>query len=59
MELITSERKGRSIVLRTTDYFADYFGLSRDVAAMKRELRKILGMAAIEEKEEKQFPTSS
>jgi hypothetical protein len=28
--------------LRTTDYFADYFGLSHDIPTMKRELKKIL-----------------
>lgn len=42
MGLIASERKGRSAVLKTTDYFADYFGLSHDIQTMKRELRKIL-----------------
>ncbi|MBS7616673.1 SMC-Scp complex subunit ScpB [Candidatus Bathyarchaeota archaeon] len=42
MGLIALERKGRSSVLRTTDYFADYFGLSHDLQTMKRELRKIL-----------------
>ncbi|MBS7646828.1 MAG: SMC-Scp complex subunit ScpB [Candidatus Bathyarchaeia archaeon] len=42
MGLIASERKGRSLVLKTTDYFADYFGLSHDMPTMKRELKKIL-----------------
>lgn len=42
MDLVTSERKGRSSILRTTDYFADYFGLSHDVSIMKKELKKIL-----------------
>ena len=42
MGLIASERRGRSAVLKTTEYFADYFGLSHDVQTMKRELRKIL-----------------
>lgn len=41
MGLIVSERKGRSSILRTTDYFADYFGLSHDISIMKRELKKI------------------
>jgi len=57
MELITSERRGRSTILRTTDYFADYFGLSRDVATMKRELRKILGITANEEKVSNKYLT--
>ncbi|MEM1566068.1 MAG: SMC-Scp complex subunit ScpB [Candidatus Bathyarchaeia archaeon] len=42
MGLIASERKGRSAFLKTTEYFADYFGLSHDIPTMKRELRKIL-----------------
>ena len=43
MGLIIAERSGRSIALRTTDYFADYFGLTLETASMKRELRKIFG----------------
>ena len=41
MGLIASERSGRSMVLRTTEYFADYFGLSQDTTAMKRELKHV------------------
>jgi segregation and condensation protein B len=41
MGLIVSERNGRSTVLRTTEYFADYFGLSQDVITMKRELKNV------------------
>jgi len=41
MSLISAERSGRSTVLRTTEYFADYFGLSHDVAALKRELKHV------------------
>jgi segregation and condensation protein B len=41
MGLIASERNGRSMVLRTTEYFADYFGLSQDTASMKRELKRV------------------
>jgi len=40
MNLVNSERSGRSTFLRTTDYFADYFALSHDTGAMKRELRQ-------------------
>jgi len=39
--LVVGEKKGRSTVLRTTEYFADYFGLSHDLSAMKRQLRKV------------------
>jgi segregation and condensation protein B len=41
MGLIGSERSGRLSVLRTTEYFADYFGLSSDTASMKKELKHV------------------
>jgi len=41
MGLVVAERSGRSTVLRTTEYFADYFGLSHDVATMKKELKHV------------------
>jgi segregation and condensation protein B len=41
MGLIASERSGRSSVLRTTEYFADYFALSHDTVTIKRELKHI------------------
>jgi segregation and condensation protein B len=41
MDLIACERSGRSTVLRTTEYFADYFGLSHDTAVMKKELKHV------------------
>lgn len=43
MDLIVPERNGRSMLLRTTDYFADYFGLTQDTIAMKRDLKRIFG----------------
>jgi segregation and condensation protein B len=46
MGLVGAERAGRSMTLRTTDYFADYFGLTHDTATMKRELKRIFGEAA-------------
>jgi len=52
MGLIIAERSGRSIALRTTDYFADYFGLTLETASMKRELRKIFGSGLKEEKQQ-------
>ena len=45
MGLVGTERAGRSTTLRTTDYFADYFGLTQDTATMKRELKRIFGEA--------------
>nr|MDO8062503.1 SMC-Scp complex subunit ScpB [Candidatus Freyrarchaeum guaymaensis] len=35
---IRSERAGLTKILRTTDYFAEYFRLSKNVAALKRQL---------------------
>jgi segregation and condensation protein B len=49
MGLIAAERSGRSMTLRTTDYFADYFGLTQDTATMKKELKRIFGEALKEE----------
>jgi segregation and condensation protein B len=41
--LITRDRVGRTRVLRTTPFFADYFGLSHDLRSMKRQLKKVFG----------------
>jgi segregation and condensation protein B len=49
MGLISSERVGRSLALKTTDYFADYFGLTQDTTAMKRDLKRIFGDALKED----------
>jgi len=49
MGLVDTERNGRSIVLKTTDYFADYFGLTMDPATMKRDLKRIFGEALKDE----------
>ncbi|MGD0395391.1 MAG: SMC-Scp complex subunit ScpB [Nitrososphaerales archaeon] len=35
---VVSEKQGRSRVYRTTGRFSEYFGLSREVALMKRQL---------------------
>ena len=45
MGLVSPERSGRTIVLKTTEYFADYFGLLQDTSGMKRDLKKIFGDA--------------
>jgi segregation and condensation protein B len=45
MGLIAAERSGRSLALKTTDYFADYFGLTQDASTLKRDLKKIFGEA--------------
>lgn len=46
MGLVAAERAGRSMTLRTTNYFADYFGLTHDTTTMKRELKRVFGDAA-------------
>lgn len=40
-DLIVGEKKGRSPILRTTDRFADYFGLSHYPPVMKRQLKNV------------------
>jgi segregation and condensation protein B len=39
--LIVREREKRGRVVRTTPFFADYFGLSHDVRLMKRQLKDV------------------
>jgi len=52
MGLIIAERNGRSMALKTTDYFADYFGLTLETTSMKRELRRIFGTGLKEENQQ-------
>ena len=51
MGLIKCEKNGRTSVTRTTDYFADYFGLSHDLKAMKRQLRRVFNNVLRKEQE--------
>ena len=37
--LIVRKGAGRTRVIRTTNYFADYFGLSHDPRALKRQIK--------------------
>jgi len=39
MELIIREGIGKKRVIKTTQFFADFFGLSNDPRAMKRQLK--------------------
>lgn len=41
--LIVREGAGRTKTLRTTQFFADYFGFTYDLRGMKRQLKKIFG----------------
>jgi len=50
MGLISGERSGRSLMLKTTELFADYFGLSHDTATMKKELKNVFEDFAKQEK---------
>jgi len=50
MGLITTEKDARARIIRTTEYFADYFGLSHDLKKMKRQLRVIFGNLLKKEK---------
>lgn len=52
MDLILTERSGRSTLLKTTEYFADYFGLSHDIASMKKELKHVFEDFSKQEKPE-------
>jgi segregation and condensation protein B len=52
MGLVAGERSGRSMTLKTTEYFADYFGLSHDVFSMKKELKHVFEDFSKQEKPE-------
>jgi segregation and condensation protein B len=41
LDLINRERAGRSRILRTTQFFADYFGFSHDLKIMKQQLKNV------------------
>jgi len=50
MGLVDREQRGRNKILRATEYFADYFGLSHNPTTMKRQLVRILNELASKEK---------
>jgi segregation and condensation protein B len=39
--LIENEKKGRSTIIRTSEYFSDYFGLSQNINKLKKELKNV------------------
>jgi len=51
MGLLKNERFGRTKLLRTTKVFSDYFNLSHDLAAMKRQLQTLFSALAKESEE--------
>ncbi|MFQ6095103.1 MAG: SMC-Scp complex subunit ScpB [Candidatus Bathyarchaeia archaeon] len=56
MGLIECEKDGRTSMIRTTDYFADYFGLSHDLKVMKRQLRRVFNKLMKKEQKQQQSP---
>ncbi len=53
MGLVEREQRGRNKILRATEYFADYFGLSHNPAMMRRQLIRILNNVASKGRKEK------
>jgi segregation and condensation protein B len=51
MELITKEKKGRNIIIRTSPDFAEYLGLSRNRSRMKRQLQRMFKRMKLKEME--------
>ena len=56
MGLLAEEKLGRTKMLRTTPNFADYFNLSHDMAAMKKQLEKLFENIKIEKSQQKPSP---
>ena len=56
MELIIREGIGRKKMIRTTEFFADFFGLSHDLRTMKRQLKSVFKDFAKPEVEAKMNP---
>jgi len=55
LDLIVRERVGRKKVIRTTEFFADFFGLSHDLRTMKRQLKGIFEDFVKPEPQEKEI----
>ena len=55
--LIAEEKLGRTKVLRTTPNFSDYFNLSHDMPAMKKQLEKLFENIKTEKPPQKSSPT--
>ena len=56
MELISREGIGRKRMIRTTEFFADFFGLSHDLRTMKRQLKSVFQDLEKPETKEKMTP---
>jgi segregation and condensation protein B len=53
MGLIDREKEGRTRIIRTTQDFADYLGLSTDRTIMRRELRSMFRKLELDQMEKK------
>ena len=51
LNLTSRERAGRSRLVRTTEFFADYFGLSHDLKTMRQQLKNIFEKEDLDETE--------
>jgi len=58
MGLVEREQRGRNKILRATEYFADYFGLSHNPAMMRRQLIRILNNEAGKKKDSEETAKS-
>lgn len=56
--LVAEEKLGRTKVLRTTPNFADYFNLSHDMPAMKKQLERLFENIKAEKPHEKPNPAT-
>jgi chromosome segregation and condensation protein ScpB len=52
MGLLSTEKPGKTLILKTTDMFSDYFSLSRNPRLMKRQLAVVFKEAKVDEEED-------
>jgi segregation and condensation protein B len=51
MGLLSTEKLGKTLILKTTDMFSDYFSLSRNPRLMKRQLAVVFKETKVEEED--------
>jgi len=56
LNLISREKAGRTKIIRTTSFFADYFGLSHDIRIMKQQIKSMFKGIMGSEVQEKRKP---
>ncbi len=52
MGLLSTEKLGKTLILKTTDMFSDYFNLSRNPRLMKRQLAAVFKETNMEDEED-------